>query len=723
MTSKNLFPELMREDLKRRLWPLALSFIAALFSLPVMGILAMENWSERLAQGLTTMAEIQISFNNNIAGIGNPAVFFCGVILALICGINSVSYLHNRGKTDLYGSLPVKREDIFSAAYINGLIIFYVPFLIAHIVTLVLASLRGMWGVSALPGIIVSILYAGVLYFSIYTLVCLAAVLSGNTLVSVALSGLILFIAPLCFLIYKAYASVFFRNYYDTGEGILWRYLSPVMTYAWIAFSKLGAEADDTPVEFTPYAVCGVAMMLFIGIIALSVTLILIKKRPAESAGNALSFNPVRPVLKICCMVAGSMLSALLFYEMSPSRGIGWLLFGYIVGILLVHSVVEIVCEFDFKACIRHPLSLIIGAAFSAFLIFAFYVDLFGYDRYLPPVSSVRSAALAGYDLQPTQTYNDPAERGYYIGSEEYRLREMELKDMEDVYILAKKGIEFSDRAHKRTLMSRLGLLSDHDEKSREYDPAYTSLSVRLRLKGGLYFSRTYYVDLTDPEVFDAYARIYETREYKEAVYPVLKAKVSDLGRLMYYDPVTTSDLVLSEKEREKLLRAYRQDMLEFEGSRLKSEIPCARITSMKPLKEGTYGNEIEYDFTIYPSFERSLKFLEEIRERGDLPEENMISAEVTKVLSDTENYETRTKTYENPRDFEKLKELTDCAVRDEFFREACVFMKDLDQNTDGYRVEICFSGGPSDGDFYPTSGEYILPEGRVPDFLEGEIR
>ena len=35
MTSKNLFFNLMREDLKRRLWAVALTFLTFFFSLPV----------------------------------------------------------------------------------------------------------------------------------------------------------------------------------------------------------------------------------------------------------------------------------------------------------------------------------------------------------------------------------------------------------------------------------------------------------------------------------------------------------------------------------------------------------------------------------------------------------------------------------------------------------------------------------------------------------------
>ena len=100
---------------------------------------------------------------------------------------NSMSYLHSKGKTDLYGSLPVKRTQIFGAAYLNGLLFFAIPFFVAEVITLILGGVRGMFLISSLPGVLLSSLYVMIYYFSTYTLVCLAAVLTGNTVVSVAL--------------------------------------------------------------------------------------------------------------------------------------------------------------------------------------------------------------------------------------------------------------------------------------------------------------------------------------------------------------------------------------------------------------------------------------------------------------------------------------------------------------------------------------------------------
>ena len=727
MTSKNLFPDLLKENRKRRLWPLALSILASIFSLPVLSILCMDNWTERLIAGMTTLADIRISFCNTVAGAGNIAVFICAMSLALICGINSMAYLHSKGKTDLYGSLPVKRTQVFGAAYLNGLLFFAVPFFAAQMITLILGAVRGMFVLSSLPGILLSSLYVMIFYFSTYTLVCLAAVLSGNTVVSVALSGVILFVAPLGYLAYYSYASVFFRSFYQSSESIIWRYLSPVLTYFWISVNKLSSEFEKNDVEFSNSALAGAVLMLVVGVVVLYLILTLIRKRPAESAGNAFSFKWVRPVFKIILMVVGTLLISLLFYEVSPSRNLGWLLFGFAAGLILIHAVVEIVCEFDFKACLHHPLSFIVGALLSAFIIFSFMFDFFGYDSYLPPVSMVESAALSSYDLQPTITYNDPEGRGYYVGSDEYRLKNMALKDIEAVYTLAEKGIEFNNEVHKRSLLSisRPGsIYTNNDVYAGEDDIRYTNITLRLRLRNGGSIYRSYYINMSDKETFDAYSKIYETWEYKEAVYPVLNAKAADLGRLRLCDDRSVSSLILTEKEREKLLRVYRQDMLEFEGKRLKEEIPCAEITSTKQMQsedEGSYYEE-EYDFVIYPSFKRCAQLLGEARKNPDYRSEDVLSVDVNWYNTKVDYYDSRNISYEMPKDSSKIEELLSVGVRSEAFREADAFMEDLNENDDGYRMEVYFASDPYDANVYSPSIDYILPGGTVPEFLEKDM-
>lgn len=82
MTSKNLFFNLMREDLKRRLWAVALTFLTFFFSLPVAVDLTLSESRnmEESYQGMLHSARSVLGFNN-----GFIAVII--VLLSLILGL------------------------------------------------------------------------------------------------------------------------------------------------------------------------------------------------------------------------------------------------------------------------------------------------------------------------------------------------------------------------------------------------------------------------------------------------------------------------------------------------------------------------------------------------------------------------------------------------------------------------------------------------------------
>ncbi len=48
--------------------------------------------------------------------------------------------------------------------------------------------------------------------------------------------------------------------------------------------------------------------------------------------------------------------------------------------------------------------------------------------------------------------------------------------------------------------------------------------------------------------------------------------------------------------------------------------------------------------------------------------------------------------------------------------------MEDLNENDDGYRMEVFFAPDPYDENAYPSSTDYILPGGTVPEFLEKDM-
>ena len=101
------------------------------------------------------------------------------------------------------------------------------------------------------------------------------------------------------------------------------------------------------------------------------------------------------------------------------------------IGIVLSHSIMEIIFAFDLKAAIKHLASGAVGAVlvFTIFIVFKF--DLTGYDKWVPNPQKVESIALDLPVFFDTGYYD--FENDYWSGSAEYKFDHMELTDTENI--------------------------------------------------------------------------------------------------------------------------------------------------------------------------------------------------------------------------------------------------------------------------------------------------
>lgn len=139
MTSKNLFLKLQREDMKRRVWSIALSMLSFFLLFTVVCAMEVSNYAYRI--------EIVGKFDPNVKewiheqiisfiGPANELVLMITMVCAVICGLSGFFYLHSKKKVDLFHSIPVRREKLFAATFINGLLIYIIPYLIIYISSL-----------------------------------------------------------------------------------------------------------------------------------------------------------------------------------------------------------------------------------------------------------------------------------------------------------------------------------------------------------------------------------------------------------------------------------------------------------------------------------------------------------------------------------------------------------------------------------------------------------
>ena len=111
---------MLTEDLKRRIWPLALSLTGFFFALPVLALIKAEDHLNSLHLGYDNLASLRISYARFTLGGSNGFVIAGLMIMAVLNAVHGMKYLHSRQEADFYGSVPVLRTSKFAAAYIKS---------------------------------------------------------------------------------------------------------------------------------------------------------------------------------------------------------------------------------------------------------------------------------------------------------------------------------------------------------------------------------------------------------------------------------------------------------------------------------------------------------------------------------------------------------------------------------------------------------------------------
>ena len=713
----------MKENIKRRLWTVALSVLGCVFALPVYGALMSNMWMQRMISGWGTTAEdIRLSYFEQIMSLGNVPVMviICG--LGLVNGIQGMMYLHSRVQLDVYGALPVKRTKLFDACYLNGILIFAVPCIVMHAVTVLFVK-PGINGLVTGPMYLygaVSLLIMIVFYIAVYSLVVLAAVMTGNTVVAIMGAGVFTLFGTFYYAVLCMLRQTFFLTWYEgyslTPASRIAAYTSPVSALLYML-----EESSDQVLNKRTVALGRDILILTVIYLAVSVILYLICRRlaairPSESAGKAMAFKKTRPFIKVFIILPTALSAALIFFEISSTRA-GWYIFGLAAGLVIAHAVIEIIYEFDFKACVRSLGSLIAAAALAAAVSAVFIFDLFGYDTYIPGPDRVSSAGFASEGIHGGLEYNtaviepESFTREYgWISSADFRLEKMELKgeELKALNVIAGQGTEWMRQWRlKRIFGDHLGTEAEGEENGY-----YFYSYVHYRLTNGKDVYRSYPINYRDNEILEAFAKLYASKDYKEAVYPELLRENDEIGELCYTNGAMRDKPV--DSERDRLLDTYRSELYAMDCETLKNEYPLGQLISRVYDAEGRYLDNQFYMF-IYPSMTGTVEILKELGADPDMMYDSGNIGHID-VYRYTEN-EDMNAAFE---DAGEIKQIMDSAVYEEYYYLNCALHEPGYEDNGSYSIEAYYKDEP---DMFSYSGYYSTsfifdPDKEIPGFV-----
>lgn len=637
MTSRSLFFDLLREDLKRRLWSIALSLLTFFFSLPVAMMLQMENLSNL---NLTTVnyAQRVLDWSMEILGTGYPLLPLITGVGAVVCGLSSFYYLHSKKKVDFYHSIPVKRELQFAVNYLSGILIYLVPYFVFWLMALAVAACNGCDMAALMPAACTAFGINLLFYWLLYTVAVIAMLLTGHLVVGFLGMCVFYFYGAWAVLLFTSYCERFFDTYASGINGMdiwYWR-LSPVLAYGRI-------------VSVDEISKVTVACVVVISLVLTGLALWLHRRRASEMAGKAMAFGPIKPVIRFLLVVAAALTGGIVFDSMQGSGP--WLVFGLVCGWLISHAVVEIIYDFDFKSGLNHKLQLAVSGVAILVIACTFQFDLVHYDTYLPAKDKVESMAVNVGNLDYFVDYwreEDPLlnDMSRYSSRDYYRSRMMEITNIGPAYSIAQAAVAEQKKRDGVDGRSSKEMIADDDAD-------WQSVTITYRLYSGRTVYRSYYLDLNT--VQQDMKELYVDPAYKQGVFPLLRRETDQYSAVMYSSIRDEKVLDLTQAQVEELLATFQQELTQLSVDDMKAYFPVGEISFVSKEQQEQYekeaggagtksgmlgyiGHELQ-GYPVYPTYHNTIALLEKygVEPYSTLPVDEVKEIRVTDRF--VENY------------------------------------------------------------------------------------
>ena len=634
MTSKNWFFSGMIEELKRRLWAVALCFVIFFFSLPVVMVYCTTRNEELLTQ---PEREALVGDVLSLLSYRNGWIIFLMTVLAVVLGVSGFAYLNSRRKVDFYHSLPIRREKWFVIHYVSGLLIVAVPYGLFAALSAQIGAMAGAPFGEAMGTALTGWAYHMLSFLILYTTAVIAVLMTGNTIVGLLGFWVFNTYFPIFLLLWQALAELCLDTFCGFDSLIGWvRKTSP------FAYYISGFDGDITPGKIGSRIVVGAVLIL--------IAAVLHKKRPSEAAGKAMTFSLSQPVIRILIVVEAAVAGLLFFWSLGGNMG--WAIFGLLTGGVISHCVIEIIYHFDFKKLFSHKWQMVFSLA-AAFGVFAgFHWDLTGYDSWIPKEENVASVSVfPSYEIDGWMDYGwieekDGWFRWHAQGSLDRVLEDVSLADKTLALDLAKTwvGQQGQGQAVRTDAAMENGASSwivGTSWRTQMYEaPVY----VEYRLESGKIARRKY--QFPEGQLSGLLAAVYEDPGYKEGRYPLLgmdPAAVKDVQVSVCGEETRLAgEKGISRQELSGLLKAYQADLADMtladSQASAEAEIRFLDEARLKMVDgEGEYYTWSYGDsefYPVYPTFTRTLAALQEL---GVNLEPEMDLAAVYSILVDAE--------------------------------------------------------------------------------------
>lgn len=687
MISKNSLVNQIKHNMNRRIWCLALGMFGFFITIPLFCIGRISQLRENYPDNAVREISHFLRFDA-FTPSGNQYCTVVVILAAMICGITSFCYLNSKSQVDLYHSMPVSRKKLFIIRYLSGYSLFFVSFTVNLLIAGVIATMQsGVFGFQW-SNLFLMFLVENAYFLAVYTLTCLAVIITGNLLNNVLMTIALLFGELFGIGVINMLKSMFFHTYAPIGENDVLLYLTPVTDMCRRIFDR---DYEYNIHIYNDYFGSNGhfwGLLLWIAVVFV-LTLCLFCKRPSEASGKAVVFEKSEWIFKTYFTVLITFFGARTCQTMFSVRNMEWFIFGAVTSFVLSHLILEILFRSDFKGAFKHLWHWGMNLCIVGLIFISLYFDWFHYDTYVPDKKEVQSIAVSFDDIDCMVEYADIIRKGNrydvdYYPNELYRLENMQLTDLTKAYELVAIAIEgmpevsvwdpdrYVEYAYQWLYNTdKEGMLSALEDVSKNRDSWSTEdrnmgFYVKYTLKNGKNVYRRYTLDMTDERTLNLVGAIYDQPSFKLTEYPILSR--TDWDYLC--DSVTVTSFASYETKRPgeeqtaELLKIYREELGRFSFHELMNEQGMGYL-QFEYAYEDERNRSKEYLLTtgyypIYPSFTETIDYLNQLGFHigTDLERLELIKLKVSSCgYNDGEVYTYSTVTY-NSEDMEKIQEI-----------------------------------------------------------------
>lgn len=465
MTSSRCLIKYCREDMRHKVWMLVLSVLGNVLAMPVAYLL----YLGQRGYGVEN-AHVIANYANRVSEFIRIGFLACAGVVAgagvLIVAIGGFHYVFHKNMVDTYESLPIRKRDRFLVSWLNGFLIWLVPFVLSWLAMVVLgcakyASLKKEYlhlivGKKVTDTVIwltpsemflKSLQSAAVLlvcFLVLYHLLILAISLAGNVLNAIVVCGVIGAGAVAVYGLGMLFCSMYFLTWINTVADQLKMvcYASPLASVFQLVY-QYSKYLDNAMSGSYPGVLIG---NLILAVVLFAAAVVAFLKRPSELAGQGIRNRAVcfvtQTVVTVCTVFAGWALLYVVCLEMSNTgRNVAviWAVFGGVLGGVFLFGVMDILFRMDFKSFFLHKKRMAATVLLSLLGCLCFAFDFFGYDSYIPKENRVAEIAIITSDHTNYSYISDS------VTSENHPLQKMHITDVQKASAFLKKAVESTD--------------------------------------------------------------------------------------------------------------------------------------------------------------------------------------------------------------------------------------------------------------------------------------